>query len=553
MVNMKTIKIAIYSISLFGINNLYADEISAPIRDVVVYPDRAMVTREINIKLPSGKQTLRFSNANSNLDPNSLRAESKDGETIVLGIHSQLEKTTQYDNQEVIQLEKQIQSLENQKIAFQLNRERLNKDIKGINEYSKFLTLYISETSTVESQSTKGSWEDGLKVLTQRRNRTQEKLQSVEQEEQEIEKKMNLLREKLSKIQSKAKKSYRTIDISIQRRSEGNAKIQFSYMVPNAGWKVSYSMHYDNNNRIRIQYLGNIKQETGEDWTKVNLFLSTSQPSLGGSRTPLLPIRVSGRSIEARKEIFFQMERESRSEDSMTAGVSDGESPGIQPEEPSPETGGFTSIESSGEKVLFRIPRLVSLTSSKKEQIVTIAEFDEKIEKVYHKIVPSIQLQSHFAIQSKNTKNFPFLKGRVNLFRDSGYIGNSSLAYTAPNQEFNVGFGMDRSLKIERSVKTYQEESGTLQSGKFFHTGIETELMNESDENRKISLMERIPVSQVEEIQVDILDETTKGYKKNSQGIIEWDLTIPKRSKKKFILHYRVKTPSDFPGSVYGK
>ncbi|MCC5815140.1 MAG: DUF4139 domain-containing protein, partial [Leptospira sp.] len=206
-----------------------------------------------------------------------------------------------------------------------------------------------------------------------------------------------------------------------------------------------------------------------------------------------------------------------------------------------------------GESLQFRIPKKVTIPTEKRTQKVTIAEFNEKITDSLYKIYPSIQLVSYHAISSKNSRSFPLLPGNVNLFRNGGFIGTSNINYTPAGQEFTLGFGVDEVIQVNREIKTFREESGALRSGQFFHTDTNVEVNNQSDETRKVIIYDRIPVSEVSEIKVDILGDTTAGYKEERKGILKWELSIPARSKKKTRLHYRVRAPDNFPGTIYGK
>jgi uncharacterized protein (TIGR02231 family) len=529
-----------------------SNSILAPIQEVIVYSDRALVTRNFKVNLKPGKHTLRFTNGNADLDPNSLRAESKNKLTTIIGIQSFLEMAKESNSQELRKLEVEIRKLENQENSMKLANMRLQKDLTGIQEYSQFLTFYISEAS-VQDGSENGNWNEGLKVLSKRRKDTKTKIQSIDSELVLIKKKLDSLKKKLDKIQSKSNKSYRVIEVSLQTSQEVNSNVNFSYMVPNAGWNVSYGMHLNKNNQVRIEYYGNIKQETGEDWNDVNLYLSTAKPSLGGKRSPLQPLKIFVNNISTH-ENFVQSEKMSEmmmaddAEETLpTSGVADGSST------PTTETGGFSGVKSFGESLQFRIPKKVTIPTEKRTQKVTIAEFDEKISDNSFKIFPTIQLASYRAITSKNSRSFPMLPGSINLFRDSGFIGSSFIKYTPAGQDFNIGFGIDESIRVNRDIKTFREETGALRSGQYFHTHTNVEINNQSDESRKVIIYDRIPVSEVSEIKVEILGETTQGYKEERKGILKWEKTLPPRSKSNIELHYRVRTPEDFPGTIYGK
>jgi uncharacterized protein (TIGR02231 family) len=540
-----------YFINLFpsSINSQSNDSsIIAPIRDVVVYPDRAMVTRVTNIEVPTGKHKIRFKNGNPNLEPSSLRAESLDKNSTVLGISSYTEMNLASTNPEVKSLEDKIQNLENKNESSKKHIERLKKDLSGVEQYSKFLTYYISEKSTEATDTAQGSsWEDGIKILSKRRANTKSELQKVEKEIEATNQEKNILSQKLNKIQSTAQKTYRVIEVHVQSITGKPTSVAFSYVVPGASWKVSYGIQVSPQGKAKIEYYGNIRQETGEDWKNVNLSLSTASPAKGGSRYNLYPIQVSGRIVKTKDSIFLSEQKAMAS----TEAAEEPDRPAME-SEGSPETGGYSKLEASGESLLFTIPRKTEILSTKKDQKVIIAQYEDNALAMSHRIIPSLQLAAHLTGKFMNSKSFPLLAGSVNSFLDSGFIGRSSLEYTAPGQSFLVGFGIDQSVQVNRNLKTYEEPVGALRSGKYFHTEIEVEIKNQSDEIKKFSLLDRIPVSEVEEISVELMPATTDGSVEDSKGILRWDSELLPRSKKTFKLHYRVRTPTNYQGEIYG-
>lgn len=62
-------------------------------------------------------------------------------------------------------------------------------------------------------------------------------------------------------------------------------QIELTYQAYNASWTPSYDIRVSTAGKeplLKLLYYGNIRQSTGEDWTDVNLILSTAQPRAGG-------------------------------------------------------------------------------------------------------------------------------------------------------------------------------------------------------------------------------------------------------------------------------
>jgi uncharacterized protein (TIGR02231 family) len=64
-----------------------------------------------------------------------------------------------------------------------------------------------------------------------------------------------------------------------------NTQIHLSYQVYNASWIPSFDVRVNTTGKepqLKLIYYGNIRQNTGKDWSDVNLILSTAQPAAGG-------------------------------------------------------------------------------------------------------------------------------------------------------------------------------------------------------------------------------------------------------------------------------
>ena len=66
--------------------------------------------------------------------------------------------------------------------------------------------------------------------------------------------------------------------------------IELSYVVQDARWTPRYNLRAKNSaSPINLEYQADVFQNTGVDWDKVHLTLSTGNPQLGGSQPEIQP------------------------------------------------------------------------------------------------------------------------------------------------------------------------------------------------------------------------------------------------------------------------
>lgn len=545
--NNNKIKYLIFAaILLQSVSALYAVEIkfSPEIKSVLVYPDRALITRNGTVRIPAGKFELSFDAASPQLDPASLRAFSETPACIVQGVNSHIERQATAIDPKIRELERKVSSLEKERDELRLRGERAAQEIRAVEMYSVYLTKVLSEDSTrAREGSTAAKWQESLEFLSTRRAASRREIQQSEEGTARVNEKIQIATEDLNRLKTEETKSIRIVDITLLCSAVSEAKVGFSYMIPGASWAVSYGMYLVDGGQMLVEYYGNIRQKTGEDWKDVSLSLSTSTPSQGAERPSIQNIAVSAREVRTRERIG-EREEQTKPEESAPTTTSTGGEEG---------TGEFTALDKSGSSLIFRVTQPVAIPSGDRSQRVTVARFESKVSELSYRILPR-QSAAHLAAKVSNDRPFPLLAGSVDVFRQSGYTGRSSIQYTPPGSFFNVGFGADRTIRIRRTVEHFRDTAGVLTSDKLFRTTIRVELENLNQTQNPVTILERVPVSDTEDVKVSILSQSTGGRREDPEksGIYRWDLNMQAGEKAIITLIYTVRVPSSYPGDIYG-
>lgn len=522
------------------------ESILSKVDSVLVYQDRALVSRVASVSFQAGKQTILWKGGPKNLDTESVRASLSNSHLVLESVRSWKERKLEYDNPEILQLEKREKDLIQTESELENEESRLQLTLSNLEAYNQYLMSKISEES-VESGTERGeSWKDAWTFLGKQKK-------SLNADRQNIQKDLKLIREGLAEVQnelqkrrSQLQKEFTVIEFHIQSPARIQSQLTFSYVVSGASWSVAYGMKLDARGRLGVEYYADVSQETGEDWQNVNLSLSTANPSLGAKRIQIRPLTVSARVVETQKE-YQVVEKESAEKPDGFVGAA--------PPAESEDTGGYSSVDSSREASVFHLPKRVTVTSKEKSHRVTLAEFEEEPKKSYYESVSYLQMIPVHVLEIQNSRSFPLLAGPVDAYNLEGLLGRSGLDFTPPGSGVTLGFGTNRNLLVERSLHHFREKAGALSSDNEFHTQIDLQIQNKSNSSKELKLVERVPVSDVEEIKVEILDDSTKGYSEEIEGsgIIHWTFRLAPGEKRSIRLHYKVRAPSNFPGELFGK
>src|SRR6185369_14699658 len=322
------------------------------------------------------------------------------------------------------------------------------------------------------------------------------------------------------------------VKIELAAAAATKATLRVTYAVRNARWVPLYDARLDTGAKDRKPALelvrrAEITQNTGEDWSNVALSVSTVRTARGGNAPDL-------------KSLVVQYPQVPRP---MSAGLSDSavssaapapdrqrllRSSGGKSEEPAMEKAAEqqAAADVSGFQVVFKIPGRVSLGASegaKSLRVSTATIAPDLAVRAVPVIDPTAFLEASF----KQAEDAPLLPGRVSIYRDGTFVGRGRMNAASKDETVRLGFGADDKVKIERSVLKRNEGSAGLlvTTSKTDERAFKTTVRNGHDFPIKVAIEDQLPVSENEEILVEMLPSTTPPTSTNlrdKRGVLEW-------------------------------
>ena len=136
---------------------------------------------------------------------------------------------------------------------------------------------------------------------------------------------------------------------------------------------------------------------------------------------------------------------------------------------------------------------------------------------------PTAFLEASF----KQSEDAPLLPGRVAIYRDGVFVGRGQMAAAGKDETVRLGFGADDKVKIERTVVKRNEGSAGLivTTSKTDERSFKTSVRNGHDFPIRIAIEDQLPVSENEDILVEMLPSTTPPTATNlrdKRGVLEW-------------------------------
>ncbi len=540
---------------------------------VTLYRDRAMVTREFPVPDEAGNQSIVLGELPAALIPESVFAEGAEG-VVIRAVRVTPRPRMESNREDIRALDQRVETLERQAGDIQLKIDGFSADL---NTLEKMTTLsaglgnydvqrgVLNSTTLIEM----ADWS-----INRRRELTTEQRQQ-ELELENINHQLELAREELAlATDCGTDATYQaTVFLEISGAAPGNGRL--SYLVENCGWSPQYTVrgHMDRP-EVEMDYSGLVRQLTGEDWTNVQLTLSTASPDANAARPQLIPLRVavadledldeypahrSGQSepfgnalSEARPEMIAEMieSLEERQQDLAT--TTGPESGGLSAEQRDDALNGLAGylqeielraggsslrgmapdLNSDLSSQIYELANPVSLASRRESQLVRILKTRFEAE-VRHVATPLLSSFAYREAQITNTRKLGLLEGPATVYLDERFIGHIQIPSTASGQKMTIGLGADQQVRTRRELVDKAEE---IKGGNRQVTfSCRLVISNYKETPVHVRLIDRIPnTQQAQQLSVVV---TSTGYPLSDDalylrmerptGILRWDIEVP--------------------------
>ena len=506
--------------------------IDTQIEAVTVYTDRALVTRHGTISLTGTERELTVSNLPSTLDPESVRVSGKGSVSVKLqGVTVDRQYTTAPIADRLAQITAQIEQLG-------ADKRRLQSQIDTIKLQSNFIQGLREKTQASFSQSLARQQiglEDTQNFLDFIGTKTTEYAfagEDLRQQQQQIDKQLQSLRSQLDEVETPNSQESFEITVAIEPAGAGEFKLELSYVVDRARWIPLYDLRVQITSKtIQLNYLAQIVQTTGEDWSNINLILSTAKPGLGTLPPKLepwyidapTPMTMRRRSITASSSDMMEL-----SAAPMSAGLNFDRLAVSELEYAAENV--MAEISQPGSVVIFQLGGCGNIPSDGNPHKVTIFQDDFSCQLEYI-AMPSLVSFTYLQAKAKNRSDgATLLVGKANIFRDDVFVGTGNLENTAPGQEFKLNLGIDEGIKIDRELSERQVDKTFLAGNRRITYAYRLSVTNLLNVATHIQVSDRIPHSRNEQIKVKLI-KVTPQIQLGELGRLGWELDLPANSK----------------------
>ncbi|WP_178985418.1 DUF4139 domain-containing protein [Winogradskyella helgolandensis] len=276
---LKTLLIFIY---LLGAQFTNAFQQPSEIKTVTVYLDGAEINRESSVKLNSGKSEIKFNGLSPYIEESSIQISGLKDASILSINYGINYLSKQKQNDSILTLQNELKLLDD-KIIYQYNL---------ISGYNEELSL-IQNNKKLGNASEVVSLEKLKTFATYYRTRITELKIDINKSNSEIEKYEEFkadITKQLAELNVDEKVQTGEITLKLNSDIATSLNLKLKYNIKNAGWFPIYDLKAEKiNSPISLEYKAHVFQNSGCDWTDINLVLSTSDPNTNNEKPVVNP------------------------------------------------------------------------------------------------------------------------------------------------------------------------------------------------------------------------------------------------------------------------
>lgn len=520
-----------------------ATPLDAPVRQVTLLEDRAQVQRAGTLRLEAGQHKVLVKDVAPVLQDLSVRGSASDGVKVVdVRVRRALRVTKEERPEHLRALEKDIETLTDKARVLSEDRALVEQRRLRLEQVlERALTELPEDVSWGLAQPAWKETLDGLFDQVRAQRATALGLEHALRDATEERARLITQRQAFDTPTSQFV-AWLEADLVVDRA--GSVEVSFDYTVPNALWRPLHSARLADG-RFHFESRATVWQNTGEDWKEVRLVFSTARASLG-IEPPLLTDdllaaqKKSEKLVVQARQVVVQKARV----DGARGGPGAGASLPVTIELPGVDDGGeLRTLEAKGP---------CTVPSDGRPNLVPLFAFDA-LPKTKLVAYPELEPRVFLTSLQQNESKLPILAGPVELLLQNGFVGWTTVGFVAAGEAFNLSFGPDDALRIARADRERQAEA-VDEGWRTTTTTVWLYLSNLGDSAQTIELNERMPVSELEQVKVELgLKRTTlKPEVDKANGFLKWTLELAPRAQAQLSFAYDVSTAPSVQGPPGG-
>ncbi len=499
-----------------------------------VFLQGAQVSRAASASIPAGASTMVFTGLAQALDPQSIQVTGKGGYTI-LSVNHRVNHLSESP------LKKDLEDLtaQEKKLANDLNSENATKQVWEQEEQ-----LLLKNTAIAgQQQGVTAAQLQGVNDYVRERLRAVKKgVLDQNNKIAALNEELNKVRQQVQQLKAQAPRPTSEVVVEITSATAVSATFTLDYFVPQATWTPAYDLRATGVGKpIQLLMKAEVTNNTGEDWDKVELSLSSGNPTQGGVM-PTLDPWVLYTHRPAPRATRNRAKSDAYSGDAVES---------LSLKEVVVVSGGaparFAPVRSQQQATTVEFTISTPFTVPSDASPRTIGVQEHALTASYkHYATPKLDKDAFLYARTTGWEDLSLLSGEANVFFEGTYVGKSYLELDVPKDTLDISLGRDKGVVVERVKRKSGNDKALIGGSRTLTVGWDLTVRNTKGTAVDLEIRDQYPLSPQSEIEVK-LTEKGGATVDDKTGLLTWSLSMAPKETKKLGFAYTVKHPKEIP------
>lgn len=516
---------------------------TAKVKSATVYFNAAELAQTASATLPAGASEIVIKNVAVNLNENSVQIGAPASVT-VLSVQFTNDYISEYDT------DSKSPTLKIVRDSIILVQKEILKVTNLINSENKTIQL-LDKNQQISGVNSGLNVTELMKMVEYYKNKQVEIANNINNLSEKQQKLNETLRKLNNKLEVNANKEEKTssgkLVLQVMNQTAGVIPFEISYLTNNATWTPFYDLRTESvTSPINMMYKGQVVQNTGIDWKKIKLTLSSGIPNQN-NQAPILSswflanqayndevVVVGYGTTKFKNQIQGSVYKKEAADKSVDM---------VAPVLMESSVSNYTTVAENQLNISFDIDIPYDVLSNGKVHSVSLKEIKLPASYKYYS-VPKVESEAFLLAEIADYSKYNLLRGEANIIFEGMYVGKTFIEPNQTGDTLNLSMGRDKKVSIKR--EKVADKSGTkfLSNKKEQTFTFDITVRNNKKEAVELLLKDQYPLSTNKDIEIELLQSDSAKINTET-GILTWQLQLKANESKKFRISYRVKYPKD--------
>ncbi|RUS67495.1 hypothetical protein CUZ56_01442 [Saezia sanguinis] len=508
--------------------------------NVTVFLRGAELFNSGSVRLPAGESEVVFTNVAGRINEQSLSISASNG---VMVLSSGIRNDYLVDEN----LSPKAQEIQKELDAVKAEREGLQIQLSVIQEQ---LAVLEANRQLAQSDGRISAAEIGkmLDLISTRMTAALKQQVQLNLDVSKLDERIGKLEQQLDEERNKGYQPGGQVVVKFYAPQATTSQVRMSYVVNDAGWVPAYDLHVPKVGApVNVTYKANVFQNTGINWDKVNLTLSTGNPSQGVQVPTLRPWHIAvarPQPVSTAATASGSVSREYMPQPSPVAMRAEAPTTALYGRIQTNALDGYVTTNAQGVNTSFDIAIPYTVPTDGKGHMILIQSAQVPASYQY---VATPKLDQDVFLQARLTdwQNLNLLPGTTNVYFENSFIGQGRIDLNNIKEGLDVSLGRDKRIIVERVEDQNNRGTAGLFGGSAQRTFAYTfNIRNTRSEAVQLVIKDQLPVSRDSEVTLNDL-KLAGGVHDDKTGEVKWTLSLKAGEQRNITYSYVVRYPKD--------